>query len=53
MKKLIELLTSSKILGIFSRSSDVVLAAFIIIIIGMIIVPVPPTVIDIMIATCS
>lgn len=50
MKKLIELLTSNKIIGIFSRSSDIVLAAFIIIIIGMIIVPVPPTVIDIMIA---
>lgn len=41
---------SSKFLGLLNKSSDVVLAAFIIIIIGMIIIPVPPTVIDIMIA---
>ena len=41
---------SSTFLNLISRSSDVILAAFVITIIGMIIVPVPPTVIDIMIA---
>ncbi|MEM8727961.1 MAG: type III secretion system export apparatus subunit SctV [Chlamydiota bacterium] len=41
---------SSKFLGLVSRSSDVILAAFVITIIGMIIIPVPHTVIDIMIA---
>lgn len=37
-------------LKLLSRSSDVVLASFIIIIIAMIIIPVPPAVIDVMIA---
>ncbi|MCB1115141.1 MAG: type III secretion system export apparatus subunit SctV [Chlamydiia bacterium] len=41
---------SAKILNLLSRSSDIVLAAFVMIIIGMIIIPVPPTVIDVMIA---
>lgn len=41
---------SSKFLNLLSRSSDIILAAFVITIIGMIIIPVPPTVIDIMIA---
>jgi len=50
MSKLTGILGSNKMLGLFSKSSDVVLAGFIITIIGMIIIPVPPTVIDIMIA---
>ncbi|MCB1107232.1 MAG: type III secretion system export apparatus subunit SctV [Chlamydiia bacterium] len=41
---------SSKLLGLLNKSSDVILAAFIITIIGMIIIPVPPAVIDMMIA---
>ena len=50
MSKLTGILGSNKMLGLFSKSSDVILAGFIITIIGMIIIPVPPTVIDIMIA---
>ncbi|MDN3509129.1 MAG: type III secretion system export apparatus subunit SctV [Candidatus Neptunochlamydia sp.] len=50
MKNLSSYFVSSKFLGVISRSSDVILAAFVITIIGMIIIPVPPTVIDIMIA---
>lgn len=44
------LFRGAKFLQILSRSSDVVLAAFIIIIIGMIIIPVPVALIDVMIA---
>lgn len=43
-------LNNSKILDMLNRSSDVILAAFVIIIIGMIIIPVPPVVIDVFIA---
>jgi len=50
MKNLSSYFGSSKFLSLLSRSSDVILAAFVITIIGMIIIPVPPTVIDIMIA---
>ncbi len=54
MKKVLERfgrsLGSEKILNIIGRSSDLILAIFIILIIGMIIVPVSPTVIDNMIA---
>ncbi|MCB1072531.1 MAG: type III secretion system export apparatus subunit SctV [Chlamydiales bacterium] len=50
MKNLSSYFGSSKFLSLISRSSDVILAAFVITIIGMIIIPVPPTVIDIMIA---
>lgn len=50
MKNLSGYFGSSKFLNLLSRSSDVILAAFVITIIGMIIIPVPPTVIDIMIA---
>jgi type III secretion protein V len=41
---------SSRFLNLLSQSSDIILAAFVITIIGMIIIPVPPTVIDMMIA---
>ncbi len=50
MKNISALFGSTRFLSLISRSSDVVLAAFVILIIGMIIIPVPPTVIDIMIA---
>ncbi len=50
MKNLSSYFGSSKFLSLLTRSSDVILAAFVITIIGMIIIPVPPTVIDIMIA---
>ncbi len=50
MKNLSSYFASSKFLSLLTRSSDVILAAFVITIIGMIIIPVPPTVIDIMIA---
>ena len=44
------MLEAKKLARLVSSSSDIILAAFIIMIIGMIIIPVPPTVIDIMIA---
>ncbi|MCP5505740.1 MAG: type III secretion system export apparatus subunit SctV [Chlamydiales bacterium] len=50
MKNISSYFASSKFLHLLSRSSDVILAAFVITIIGMIIIPVPPTVIDMMIA---
>ena len=50
MKNLTRYFGSTKFLNLINRSSDVVLAAFVIIIIGMIIVPVSPGVIDLMIA---
>lgn len=50
MKNISGFFGSTKFLNILSRSSDVILAFFVITIIGMIIIPVPPTVIDIMIA---
>ena len=50
MKNLSSYFGSTKFLSLINRSSDVVLAAFVIIIIGMIIVPVSPAVIDLMIA---
>jgi type III secretion protein V len=50
MSKISGIFGSNKLVGLASKSSDVILAGFIITIIGMIIIPVPPTVIDIMIA---
>ncbi len=50
MKNLSSYFGSSKFLALINRSSDVILAAFVIAIIGMIIIPVHDTVIDIMIA---
>lgn len=50
MKNISSYFASTKFLQLLSRSSDVILAAFVITIIGMIIIPVPPTVIDMMIA---
>ena len=50
MSKISGIFRSNKLVGLASKSSDVILAGFIITIIGMIIIPVPPTVIDIMIA---
>ncbi len=50
MSKISGVFGTKKLIGLVSRSSDVILAGFIILIIGMIIIPVPPMVIDIMIA---
>lgn len=50
MKNIGSYFGSSKLLSLLGRSSDVVLAAFVITIIGMIIIPVPPAIIDVMIA---
>ena len=50
MSKISGMFGTNKLVGLVSKSSDVILAAFIIMIIGMIIIPVPPVVIDIMIA---
>ncbi|QVL55270.1 MAG: type III secretion system export apparatus subunit SctV [Simkaniaceae bacterium] len=50
MSKISGVFGAKKLIGLVSKSSDVILAGFIILIIGMIIIPVPPTVIDIMIA---
>lgn len=50
MKNISSYFASAKFLNLLSHSSDVILAAFVITIIGMIIIPVPPTVIDMMIA---
>jgi len=50
MSKLSGVFRAKKLVALVSKSSDVILAGFIILIIGMIIIPVPPMVIDIMIA---
>lgn len=50
MSKISGVFRTNKLIGLVSKSSDVILAGFIILIIGMIIIPVPPIVIDIMIA---
>ena len=50
MSKLSSIFRANKLVGLVNKSSDIILAGFIIMIIGMIIIPVPPTVIDIMIA---
>lgn len=50
MKGIGSLFQGGRLLGSLARSSDIALAAFVIIIIGMIIFPVPPLVIDAMIA---
>ena len=50
MSKISGVFRTNKLIGLVSKSSDVILAGFIILIIGMIIIPVPPMVIDIMIA---
>ncbi|WP_316356547.1 type III secretion system export apparatus subunit SctV [Candidatus Neptunichlamydia sp. REUL1] len=50
MSKISGVFGSNKLVELASKSSDIILAGFIITIIGMIIIPVPPTIIDIMIA---
>jgi len=50
MSKISGMSGAKKLFRVISGSSDVILAGFIILIIGMIIIPVPPMVIDIMIA---
>lgn len=50
MSKISGVFGIGKLVDLISKSSDVILAGFIITIIGMIIIPVPPTFIDIMIA---
>ena len=50
MSGLGNIFNASGIVKLINRSSDIVLAAFIIMIIGMIIIPVPPMLIDMMIA---
>lgn len=50
MKKLFSALSSPAALKIASKSSDLVLAAFVVMIIMLIIIPVPPAVIDVFIA---